>query len=223
MIEFGKDVGRKFHADGTPRRFPGNTIIALLDPSGEAFARVGEERDRLGRICGPVMTLLPDVSLHMTVIEGVCDQVRDAAHWTSLLPTDAELEAVDDLFAKEFPSLPPLGRVVMRFDHLRLGGGANIALRPASDGDERRIRSWRDRASEVLGLRFPGHASYVFHIGLGYGITRPDSETERALMDECGRFDRECAEHPFSFVVPEPSLVFFDSMMYFSKDRIPRT
>jgi len=222
-LYFGKTVGAKFNEDGSVRRYPGNTIISLLDPNTEVFARIQHARESLKRSAiGRCITTLPDISLHMTAIEGVCDQVRRPELWTSRLPLDAPLEAVDDLFEREWGHIPPLGRVEMTFSHLRIGGGVGVGLVPSHGDDNQRIRAWRDTVGQHLGLRFPGHDTYEFHISLAYGIYVPTREEQDDLLAWKEAFDHEYALKVFTFVVPEPSLTFFDSMFFFDTKRIVR-
>lgn len=220
---FGSCIGNKFNADGSVRHFPGNTIVCILDHESDVFKKVKETRARFEN-CGAssCFTFLPDDSLHMTAIEGVVDEVRDAPHWTSKLPLDAPLVEVDDFFEREFKKLPKLGEVRMTFDHLWLSGALVIAFRPETPEYEKRIRSWRDVVGDALGLHFPGHETYTFHSGLAYGIRQPNHDEAEILETLTAQFDKECKEAPFSFTVPEPSLTFFDDMFFFNKKRIPR-
>jgi len=36
-LRYTSEVGRKFHADGTPRSFVGNTIISFVEPDSPIF------------------------------------------------------------------------------------------------------------------------------------------------------------------------------------------
>ena len=84
-----KNIGTKFNADGTVRRFPGNTIISMVNHGKDIFAHFLHIRALLeASRAAACVTLLPLDSIHMTVIEGVCDQVRREGYWTSLLPLD---------------------------------------------------------------------------------------------------------------------------------------
>ncbi len=221
-LKFGSSIGKKFNEDGSVRHFPGNTMVCILDHSSEVFRRAREERDLLYSLCGRTISVLPDESLHMTAIEGVCDQVRKKELWTSFLSLDCPLSDVDDFFEEAWKKVPPMGKVEMTFDHLWLESGCAIALRPASAEDEERIRGWRDRVSGIMGLRFPGHGKYMFHISLAYGMRMPDDAEMERFEREKERFDRQCKDSPFTFTVPQPSLTFFDDMFLFNPFRIPR-
>lgn len=221
--KFGFDIGRKFNADGSVRFWPGNTMVCILDHDSEAFRRARKLRDALkASALGPFISILPDESLHMTAIEGVVDGNRKSDHWTSKLATDVPLVKVDDFFETEFKKLPPMGKVMMDFDHLRVNSALVIALKPHTKEDEQRIRTWRKIAGDRMGLHFPGWETYEFHISLAYGIKQPDAKGMEALDRFSETLKQEWHAHPFTFQVPEPSMTYFDNMFYFNTHRIPR-
>ena len=222
-LRFGFDVGRKFNEDGSVRFWPGNTMICLLDHNTEVFGRIKKIRDNFVRNkIGECITPLPDISLHMTAIEGVVDGNRSQDHWTTLLPTDALLSDVDDFFQEKWNEIPPMGKVEMVFHHIRVGTGLCVALHPKTEDDEKRIRGWREIVSEKMGLRFPSFETYEFHISLAYGYRVPNKEHMDNLENIVNEYNDEFAKDKFSFVVPEPSMTYFDNMFFFSKERIPR-
>ena len=222
-ICFGQSVGKKFNSDGSARVFKGNTMICLLDHDTEVFRRVVAERDLISSAFPvDVFSPLPDESLHMTAIEGVCNDVREKDYWTSLLTTDTPLVEVDDLFEDLWKKVPPFPSVKMRFDNLWISSGICIGLYPDSYSDDVLIRDWRDAVSSVMGLRFPGHDRYRFHISLGYGISMPDKEGMEKLDSFKKDFDEKCRKEGFVFTVPPASMTYFDSMLFFSKERLPR-
>lgn len=222
-ICFGQSVGKKFNADGSARKFTGNTMICLLDHSSEVFLRTVKERDLIATaLPRTVFSSLPDESLHMTAIEGVCDSVREKEYWTSLLPLDAPLKEVDDLFEEKWKEVPSFPDVKMRFDNLWISSGICIGLYPDTYEDDVLIRDWRDTVSSIMGLRFPGHDRYRFHISLGYGISMPNEREMQLLESFKNEFDEKCRKDGFTFTVPSASMTYFDSMLFFSKVRIPR-
>ncbi len=219
-LKFGSDINRKFNEDGTVRFWPGNTMICLLDHNSEVFNRVKTIRDDFkNNPIGRCITFLPDQSLHMTAIEGVVDGNRSKDHWTALLPTDTKLSEVDDLFENLWKTIPPLGEVYMTFDHIRPTSSVVIALRPASDEDNRKIREWRDIVSKTFGLHFPNYDNYEFHISMGYGIWWPDEKEMENFITLIDKYDSLFKNEPFTFKVPEPSMTYFDNMFFFDKER----
>lgn len=218
-----KNIGTKFNADGTVRRFPGNTIISMVNHGKDVFTHFLHVRELfMASPAAPCVTLLPLDSIHMTVIEGVCDQVRRPGYWTSLLPLDCPLSATDALFEARFAELAPLGEVTLRMSHVVCTGAILLRMEPVTPADEARLRAYRDAASAALGLRFPNHDSYHFHITLGYFTKEPTPAQEQALMEFCAQADRYIAEHDIRMRAEEPLLTFFDSMFRFEPHRIPR-
>ena len=218
-----KNIGTKFNADGTVRRFPGNTIISMVNHEKDVFTHFLHVRE-LFMACpaAPCVTLLPLDSIHMTVIEGVCDQVRRPGYWTSFLPLDCPLCATDALFEARFAELAPLGKVTLRMSHVVCTGAILLRMEPVTPADEAHLRAYRDAASAALGLRFPNHDSYHFHITLGYFTKEPTAAQEQALTEFCAQADRYIAEHDIRMQAEEPLLTFFDSMFRFEPHRIPR-
>ena len=54
----------------------------------------------------------------------------------------------------------------------------------------------------------------------GYRV--PNKEQMDNLENIVNEYNDEFAKDKFSFVVPEPSMTYFDNMFFFSKERIPR-
>ena len=218
-----KNIGTKFNADGTVRRFPGNTIISMVNHGKDIFAHFLHIRALLeASRAAACVTLLPLDSIHMTVIEGVCDQVRREGYWTSLLPLDCPLSATDALFEARFAELAPLGPVALRMSHVVCTGAILLRMEPVTPEDAARLSAYRGAASAALGLRFPNHDSYRFHITLGYFTREPSPEQEQALGEFCAQADRYIAQHDILMQAEEPQLTFFDSMFRFEPHRIPR-
>ena len=126
------------------------------------------------------------------------------------------------LFEARFAELAPLGKVTLRMSHVVCTGAILLRMEPVTPADEARLRAYRDAASAALGLRFPNHDSYHFHITLGYFTKEPTPEQEQALMEFCAQADRYIAEHDIRMRAEEPLLTFFDSMFRFEPHRIPR-
>ena len=217
------NIGTKFNADGSVRFFPGNTIISKIDHNAPVFEEFKKIRQMLAdKPVARCVTMLPDDSIHMTVIEGVCDQVRREGYWTSLLPLDCPLSATDALFEARFAELAPLGPVTLRMSHVVCTGAILLRMEPVTPEDAARLSAYRDAASAALGLRFPNHDRYRFHITLGYFTREPSPEQEQALGEFCAQADRYIAQHDILMQAEEPQLTFFDSMFRFEPHRIPR-
>ena len=91
--EYPRGVSSKFGVDGKVQHFPGNTIISHLSPSSDLYASMLVLHEKLLQSnLSSVITLLPPSSWHMTVFEGICDEVRKPGFWPSDLAVDAPLE-----------------------------------------------------------------------------------------------------------------------------------
>ena len=218
-----KNIGNKFEHDGSVRYFPGNTVLSFIDHASPVFTRFQKVRKMLAESgAGECFTMLPDSSIHMTVFEGVCSEWRQPDVWTSLLAQDAELEDVDKVFEKQFSQVPKLGKVTMQTVGLNNHGGYAIKLKPACDESEEALVRYRDNLSKALGLRFPGHDAYTYHISICYGIQAPSGEQDEIL----NRYEQEASQdiinNPVIFELAEPNLTFFRNMFCFEKERFKR-
>ena len=215
---FGSSVGSKFSSIGNPLYFPGNTLICILDRDSDIWQFTAHTQKELFELpVGKAMVALPDYSFHMTAIEGVCDQVRDEEHWTSLLPLDATLSKCNELFLNLLEHMPKFPVVNMRVDHLRVDSACSLALYPDTWSDDYALREWRDEVGRLLGLRFPSHDRYGFHIGLGYGLRRLDETEESSIAGFKERFDKASAEQRLIFQPPSPTFSMFDNMFSFGR------
>lgn len=218
-----KNIGKKFNANGTVRQFPGNTVISMVNHEQDIFSHFLHIRQLLEETpAAPCVTLLPLSSIHMTIIEGVCDQVRLADHWTSLLPLDCSLAETDALFEERFAGIPPLEPVSLRMTHIVFTGAILLRMEPVTQADAARLRRYRDDVSAALGLRFPDHDRYRFHISLGYFTKEPTQQEERELCAFGERAERYIAQHEILMQADPPLLTFFDGMFRFVPHRIPR-
>lgn len=217
------NIGNKFHADGSVRTFAGNTVISFIDHSDPVFALFCEVRSMLQNSCaGECFSFLPDDSIHMTVFEGVCDQWREAPIWTRLLPLDAPLEEVDRLFEQRFLHAPAFGSVRMRTVGIKTGGGYGISLMPKMQKDAEALFSYRAAMSDLLGIRFPDHDEYRYHISICYGIKPPTQEQDEALDRFEGKASGLIAASKLEFEVSPPHLTYFRNMYAFEKKRFAR-
>lgn len=213
---YTREVGRKFYADGTARPFPGNTIICFIAPEhpiGQgAVALQGAVSQA---IFGNAFTLLPPSSLHMTVMELLCDQVRTPERWSAQLPLDAPLDRTDEFFLERVPAIPAPEGLTMRVVGLSHRDNLMLTLQPADDGTAATLRSYRAAIAAATGVRFPDHDSYGFHISLAYRLRQLDVAQEAALAETCAAWLPHLQAVGASIGLPKPTLTFFDDMTRF--------
>ena len=222
-MTYGSTIGKKFYADGTVRRYPGNTVVADILPGNPAYDVMCQLRKMvIDTGLTSHIILLPEDSYHMTVLQGVNDQVRKETHWPAGLPLDATMTAADDYVSGAFLKVGLPGPVNMRFDSLFMGKGAwVIRLRPADTQQEKYLWDFRDRAADTLGLRLPRHEEYRFHISLGYVRVIPEGEVAEKTAQLKEKIDAYIANQP-EFWTAAPYMAYYDDMHAFSPERIPR-
>ena len=220
---YGRDIGRKFHEDGSVRRYPGNTVISDVGPGCSAYDVMVHLRQMvLEAGFDSHLILLPENSYHMTVIQGVNDQVRDDAHWPADLPKDLPMTGVDDYMAAAIGRVENPGPIRMKFRAVQAGAGAFIVqLDPADPEQGAILREYRDQVAGSVGLRLPGHESYVHHISLGYIRIVPEGEDAQRFRAMINEMNRYIANRPV-FTVTPPRMGFYDHMLHFDPQRIPR-
>lgn len=213
--EYTFHVGEKFNADGTPRSYPGSTVICFTPPDSPIYRIGAALQDELrARPYGHKFGFLPPSSFHMTVFSLICDQRRDPAEWSAALPIDAPLVETDRHFIETVTPIapPPNFRMIMNFIN---GWGYSLVLSPADETTFFALRTYRNQLSRATGVRYPDHDTYVFHMTLAYVLIAltPDEaldylawRTARgdALRNQIGVFETGA-----------PVLTFFEDMFAF--------
>ena len=222
-MTYGSTIGKKFYEDGSVRRYPGNTVVADILPGNPAYDVMCKLRQMVIDMgLTSHIILLPEDSYHMTVIQGVNDQVRSEACWPKALPADAPMTQVDEFVSTAFLKVGLPGAARMRFDSVRISTGACIIrLHAADEAQETLLRQFRDRAAEELGLRRKGHDTYRFHISLGYVRVIPEGEAAERVEQLKAAIDHYIANQP-EFWTDVPYMAYYNDMHAFSPERIPR-
>lgn len=208
----------KFDRDGNVQQFPGNTIVCHLPQSSVLYTSLLGLYERLRGYRHPhLYTLLPPPSWHMTVFEGVCDKVRRPGYWPSDLPLDAPLADCTDHFARKLFSFdlqcdPPYHLRISGMDPLDVGIGIHLEFRDADE--EARFRRMRDRISETLNLRHPGHESYGLHLSLAYLLRYPTDEQKAELSKLVLDHLKDA---PVDFELGAPEFCTFENMFAFKR------
>ena len=129
---------------------------------------------------------------------------------------------MDDFFEEKFKTIKPLGEVHMRMAHMAGKSGILIRLEPETEADAAELKRYRDEVGAAMGLHFPNHDSYFFHISICYYTKDPTPEEEQQLKDFVDEANAYIASKHISFTVQQPELTFFDNMFCFNPFRIPR-
>ena len=81
-MTYGKTIGIKFYEDGSVRRYPGNTVVADITPDCPAYTVMTHIHDMvIESELDSHLILLPRNSYHMTVIQGVTEEVKKGRNY----------------------------------------------------------------------------------------------------------------------------------------------
>ncbi len=214
-------VGRKFHPDGRVRPFAGNTIVCHTASAAALTDRLGRLHERLRAArAARLYTLLPPSSWHMTLFDGVTDEVRIPDRWPQDMPLDMPLAEVHRHFEERLKAEvfgPKLTFSMRATATGRLRNGIDIRLRPVDAAEEQAIRTLRDRIAAVLRLRRAAHDTYGFHITLAYFIAYP-GEDEAAELHGLMKEEVQVLEASLPpFFVGPPEFCHFNDMFVFNR------
>lgn len=219
-----REVGRKFHPDGTARRFAGNTIICFVAPESVIGRAASAFQAALqAQSFGTKFTLLPPSSFHMTVMDLLCDEVRTAERWSTQLPLDVALSASDAFFAERVPGIPAPTGLVMQVSGLYYADNLMLTLDAADDATAAKLRDYRKAIAEATGVRHPDHDSYGFHMSLGYRLYELDADEAAALAELCEEWTPQLKTAGAAIALPPPELTAFDDMTLFVPFPFERT
>ena len=199
---YTEHVGRKFNADGSPMCFPGGTVISFVDASSYLHRLVLRIRDeyRKSSFAGK-LTFLPPASYHITIFIVFNDCDRDKDHWSANLKADTPAEGVH---AYMLPRLrrpaPPSG---LLFSPSCVDGDT-IRLVPADAGTAEALGTYRNRLSRAVGVRFPDHENYSYHITFAYQIEKLTPAEYDELIETNRRCTRIVQSGNEAFPVPPP-------------------
>lgn len=218
------NVGRKFNEDGSVRFFPGNTIISKVLEDNEIYSVIaGISKEFQAADQGRSYQFLPLASLHMTIIQGVCHEDRKKQLWSRYLPLDLELEKVDEFFEEKFKEVKSLPETRMIYDYIDMSN-KNILVRfvPENQQAAENLKKYRDDVSDKLGVRFPDHDSYGFHISVAYQLWEMTKAEKEKMQKACERISRSLEKNRPSFSLRQPEMTYFYNMYTFYSYRIPR-
>lgn len=219
--EYPRWIGHKFEPDGSVIPFPGNTIICHIPPTSELFRTLMSLYDALkSQDFASLYVMLPPASWHMTVFEGVSDQIRKLGSWPGDLPLDAPLDSCTALVRKKLAdfdlgisgSEPPFRMSIDGWEPLEDG----IALKvvPATEAEEKRLRQLRGRLSEVLQMNHPGHGTYSFHVSISYMLRHLDEQQHQKIW---GFLEGFRSQLPEVFELGAPEFCVFNDMFAFDR------
>ena len=212
------NVGDKFHADGTPRTWPGNTIICFADPDDTPYKEalwIQEEFTKLP--FAHKYAMLPASSLHMTLMGLVNHEQRAPHQWSQHLSLNTSMDDADCYIIQQLSSVPEPNNFRMKYVATVAMQGLTIVVTPADEATMTSIWQYREAIAQATGVRRPDFFFYEFHISLAYCLIELTPE-ERWTCDQFLQQVNERLHNTFGiFNTGKPHLTFFDDMFSFAK------
>ena len=221
-MTYGSTIGEKFYEDGSVRRYPGNTIVADILPGCGAYDVMTHLREMIAQYgLSDYFILLPEDSYHMTILGGLNDEKRHV-WWPKDLPLDATMNQADDHMEAAVAKVGLPGPQKMKFYYAHCSKGClTIRVDTLSEEQEKALRKFRDDCSEEMGCFRPGHEKHHFHISLAYVRVIPEGEAAQRRDKMIADMTAYIENQPV-FETAAPYLTFFDDMLFFHHNRIPR-
>ena len=221
MIKYSKNIGVKFHEDGSVRRFPGNSIISKINEQHSIYKHLIHIKNMFQDTkVASKYTFLPTDSYHMTVIDLVCDEIREKNKWSEKLPLDISLEETDNYFKDALLSVQELGTIRMKFDVLFISPTVFVVrLFPETEEQESKLKVFREQVALATGVRHSNHETYRFHVSFAYLIELLGEEDEKELKDLENKINQYLRTVDDVFELDAPELVLFKDMFSFPTER----
>jgi len=218
-FQYSNIIGIKFNEDGSPRRYPGNTIICSIE-SGSALHKTLVELQCSLKSApyADSFSFLPSSSFHMTLARGVNDQLRLPNEWPRDLALDMELQEVTAIFCSRLTNVSIPGCFVMC--PIKLGNGesgeSQLFLDPLNDLESSKIAIARQSLRHALKHSRSGDEKYAFHITFSYQIKHLTSaQTKEMRQLNATLFQRFFDKlHPVK--VWRPTLSTYENMLDFT-------
>lgn len=220
------DVFSKFHPDGRPYPFAGNTIVCHLDQQGERSAAFDAFLD----IYREVPTLpfarkvawLPPSSYHTTIFGGANDRPRLKTSWPADLPLDLPIADCDRVLGERLKgfALDCALPIRLKVDLEQVQNPARpltLLLLPVDAAEEAKLRDVRDRLSRLLAIRSPSHDAYRFHVSLGYPIAWFSGRETSAFQATWRRWVGAVAAKSPVIALGAPEYCVFEDMFAFHR------
>lgn len=220
---YGLQIGVKFNFDGTPIRYPGNSIIADIQKETPAYAVLHHISRQLKHSeFSKCLILLPETSYHVTIIRGMNDNVRKAEFWPPMLAMDTPMEKVDEYFAAAAGEVSVFKSIRMKYMMLHINDeDVRVCLEPADQLQNKILKNYRNQVADHLGYRLPGHENYTCHVTLAYILKSLLTEYPKEV-DQIVKGVNAYLKEQNEFYLSTPYLAYYNDMMQFHSQRLPR-
>lgn len=204
----------KFKKNGDFNTFRGNTVVANLDGNEELIAIVHEIQEAYSKLpFFDKFTLTPKKSIHMTVIELLCDKNRVEKYWSKDLDLKMPIDEVSEYFGEKLEKFP-LKKESIKMKTIALSA-QNIVVEPFDNESKNRLEKIRKYVSNETGVRFPNHDDYQFHISVGYLREKLTKNEEELFTEVRSGLQKKLLEQLPFIIIDRIDFTVFEDMTEF--------
>ena len=209
-----KETENKFDKNGKPLFFPGCTIVCKILENSNLFNEIMSVQSKY-KDFNPdnAYTYLPSSSFHMTLFD--CCNVNTVN--TSLWPKDIKIKNNYKQIALQLNEkikdflFPDKFNLKLK----KIFGGYCMVLEGATEKDEKTLRDCRNKLSKLLGIKFPNHETYSFHITLAYILRKLNNIEVKNLFTMNKNLYRDFIKKFPIIEIQKPKLCTFKNMYQF--------
>lgn len=211
---------KKFYADGTVKTFSGNTFICHIPKMSNFWRFASFSQAKVGLVdFYNKMVMLPPDSFHMTVFEGVCEEVRKENNWVKSFPLDTPLYKMTSYFFNKISKLYKPEGLKMRAKKIvadKNYEGVQFILEPLNKEEENKILKFRSIFKDVTGMVNHHENGYKFHCALSY-IYINLTYKEKDILEKVFKDINKALTKKYSLIELGPiEYCYFENMFRFS-------
>jgi len=185
-MKYAPAVGVKFDKHGKVKEFKGITFLCHIAPhETKLLNEIKWAQDKLKSMtCAYKFSFLPMTSMHMTVFDCLCEDIREQALWTNKCDLNSSLSDISDMIVNELKPMSRLGDFEMDFHSIYncpIGGSA-IRIKPATTTSTQSLLNCRAQLSQATGIKHPNYDDYHFHISLSYRVIELDEGDKEEVL-----------------------------------------
>ena len=171
----------KFDHNGKPLPYPGCSIISKIPLNSDLFYEIKLLQLKFKDLSPEkAYTYLPETSFHMTLFDCCNVNTVNTPYWPKKIVEDNNYTKIAYVLSKRIKKYIFPDKFDLKLK--KLFGGYSMILEGNTKKDEKIIRDYRNKLSDLLGIRFENHETYSFHITLAYILRKlKDDEIKKVI------------------------------------------
>ena len=204
----------KFDHNGKPLPFPGCSIISKIPLNSDLFYEIKLLQLKFKDLSPEkAYTYLPETSFHMTLFDCCNVNTVNTPYWPKNIVEDNNYTKIAYILSKRIKKYIFPDKFDLKLK--KLFGGYSMILEGNTKKDEKIIRDYRNKLSDLLGIRFENHETYSFHITLAYILRKlKDDEIKKLIKINFRLLEGFVKKFPI-IQIEKPQLCTFENMYEF--------